>query len=313
MNRLKLSQLILGVILFLCVCLSYQATLVPPFFIDSVVAIGHKETIPGPNPGPPQVKWVPEASGFLYGDFISKQGDQSLYTIYLVTNRHVILDHIAAAAGPLSIRFNLQSPGSAREYDVPLNDEHGKPTWHAHPDSDVDLAVIKINGNFLKEQGAKYDFFRSESNLLTREKAKEIGLSEGNGIFVLGFPLGLVDGMQDYVIVRQGAIARIRDRLDSPMVKFFLIDSFMFPGSSGSPVVLKPETVFILGTRPPITQSYLVGVVQGFVSYIDTAVSTQTKRPRVTFEENSGLARVVPGIRCVYRRPSHAQASESTE
>jgi S1-C subfamily serine protease len=294
MSRLKVSQLILGVILFLCLCLSYQATLVPPFFIDSVVAIGHKEPIPGPSPGSPQVKWVPEASGFLYGNFASKQGDQSLYEIYLVTNRHVILDHIAAPAGPLSVRFNLQSLGSAREYDVPLNDEHGRPTWHGHPDADVDLAVIPINANFLKEQGARFDFFRSESNLLTREKAKEIGLSEGDGIFVLGFPMGLVDGIQDYVIVRHGTIARIRDRLDSPTVKTFLIDAFIFPGNSGSPVVLKPESVSIQGTKPAITTAYLVGVVQGFVPYIDVAVSAQTKRPRVTFEENSGLAKVVP-------------------
>ncbi|MGA2607148.1 MAG: serine protease [Terriglobia bacterium] len=290
MSRLKPSQLILGVILFLCLCVSYRATLVPPMYMDCVVAIGHKETTPGQNQG----KWLAEASGFLYGDFISKQGDQSQYTVYLVTNRHVILDHIAAATGPLSVRFNLQSPGSAREYDVLLNDEHGKPTWHVHPDADVDLAVIPINANFLKEQGARFDFFRSESNLLTREKAKEIGLSEGDGIFVLGFPMGLVDGMQDYAIVRQGAIARIRDRLDSPMVKFFLIDSFIFPGSSGSPVVLKPEAVSIQGTKPAINQAYLVGVVQGFVSYIDRAISEQTKRPRITFEENSGLAKVVP-------------------
>jgi S1-C subfamily serine protease len=268
--------------------------LVPPFFVDSVVAIGHMEATPGPNPGLTQVRWVPDASGFLYGDLISKQGDQGLYEVYLVTNKHVVLDHIAAAAGPLSVRFNSQSPGSAREYDIPLNDEHGKPTWHAHADADVDLAVIRINANFLKEQGARFDFFTSNGNLLTREKAKEIGLSEGDGIFVLGFPMGLVGGIQDYVIVRQGAIARIRDRLDSPTVKTFLIDSFIFPGSSGSPVVLKPEASSIVGTKPAIHQAYLVGVVQAYVSYIDTAYSKQTKRPRVTFEENSGLATVVP-------------------
>jgi len=148
MSRLKPSQLILGVLLFLCLCVSFQATLVPPFFIDSVVAIGHKEVIPEPNPalnpGPPKVKWVPEASGFLYGDFISNQGDKSVYTTYLVTNKHVVLDHIAAAAGPLSVRFNSQSPGFAREYDVLLNDEHGKPLWHGHPDADVDLAVNAV-------------------------------------------------------------------------------------------------------------------------------------------------------------------------
>jgi S1-C subfamily serine protease len=294
MSKLRLSHLTWGGILFLCLGLSYQATLVPPFYLDTVVVIGHNETIPAPSPGSPQVKWVPEASGFLYGDFLFKQGDQRQYDIYLVTNKHVILDHMAAATGPLLVRFNLQSPGPAREYSIPFKDEQGKPSWHAHPDADVDLAVVRINANLLRDQGARFDFFRSDGPILNREKAKEIGLSEGDEIFVMGFPMGLADGVQDYVIVRQGVIARIRDRLDSPTVKTFLIDAFVFPGNSGSPVVLKPESASIQGTKPGINEAYLLGIVQGFVPYIDVAVSAQTRRARVTFEENSGLANVVP-------------------
>jgi hypothetical protein len=38
----------------------------------------------------------------------------------------------------------------------------------------------------------------------------------------------------------------------------------------------------------------LIGVVRGFIPYTDVAVSQQTLRPRVTFEENSGLAEVIP-------------------
>jgi S1-C subfamily serine protease len=212
----------------------------------------------------------------------------------VVTTKHVILDHMAAAAGPLLVRFNLQSLGTVSDFELSYMDEHGKPTWHVHPDDDVDLAVVRINANLLRERGARYDFFRSDGPILSREKAKEIGLSEGDGIFVLGFPMGLADGIQNYVILRQGVIARIRDRLDSPTVKTFLIDSFVFPGNSGSPVVLKPEPASIQGTKPGINQAYLIGIVQGFVPFIDVAVSAQTKRPRVTFEENSGLARVVP-------------------
>ena len=74
----------------------------------------------------------------------------------------------------------------------------------------------------------------------------------------------------------------------------FLLDSFIFPGNSGGPVVSKPELVSIQGAKPAITQAYLIGVVQGFRPYIDVAISSQTKRPRVTFEENSGLAEVIP-------------------
>jgi hypothetical protein len=55
-------------------------------------------------------------------------------------------------------------------------------------------------------------------DLLSRRKAKELelGLSEGDGVDVLGFPMGLTGQGEDDVIVRQGAIARVRDTLESP-------------------------------------------------------------------------------------------------
>lgn len=112
---------------------------------------------------------------------------------------------------------------------------------------------------------------------------------------MLGFPMGIVDGeTQEYVIVRQGVIARIRNTLESSVITPFLIDSFIFPGNSGGPVILRPELGSIQGAKPAINEAYLLGIVKGYVPYIDVAVSAQTKRPRVTFEENSGLAEVIP-------------------
>ena len=107
--------------------------------------------------------------------------------------------------------------------------------------------------------------------------------------------MGIVDRGQDYAIVRHGVLARIRNTLDSATPTNYLVDSFVFPGTSGSPVLLKPEFVTIQGAKPGIRQAYLLGVVKSFIPYIDVAFSAQTKRPRVTFEENSGLAEVIPG------------------
>jgi len=279
----------LASLLFVSLYPWFHPTLIPPTFVDRVVAIGRHEPTGVPN----QDRFVPEASGFLYGDFLSKQGELSAHQLYLVTNRHVIEGHIAATARPLAVKFNVKS--AAPEYDAPLQDEHGKPLWHPHPNPAIDVAIMPINADFLKEQGARFDYFRSEQDLLTRAKAKEIGLSEGDGVFVLGFPMGIVDGeTQEYVIVRQGVIARVRNTLESPVFTPFLIDSFVFPGNSGSPVVLRPEIVSIQGAKAPIPQAYLLGIVRDFVPYIDAAVSTQTKHLRVTFEENSGLVEVIP-------------------
>jgi hypothetical protein len=75
--------------------------------------------------------------------------------------------------------------------------------------------------------------------------------------------------------------------------KNFIIDALVFPGNSGGPVVLKPDIAAIQGTRNQ-PAAYLIGVVVSFIPYTELAVSAQTHRPRVSFEENSGLAEVLP-------------------
>jgi hypothetical protein len=289
--KFKWICVVVGTLLLTCSG-SYAGPL-PVVFLDRVVAIGRKDTTPGPNLG----RWIGEASGFLYGDFVGKNSEQkSLYQPYLVTNRHVIEEHLAATNGPLSIRFNQKSGGPVQEYDFPLIVD-GVPTWRAHPDPLVDIAVVRLNGSWFEQMGIKFDYFHSDFDTLSRVKAKELGLSEGYGVFVLGFPMNLVGTQQDYVVVRQGSIARIRDTLDSPAtVKSFLIDSFIFPGNSGGPVVLRPETAEaqFQGEKPPIRAAFLLGVVRGYLPYTDVAISLQTKHPRVTFEENSGLTEVFP-------------------
>lgn len=93
---------IVGAILFLLsACPSFNATNLPPIFLNRVVAIGRTEMSPGPLQG----QWVAEASGFLYGDFVAKVNEkENNYALYLVTNRHVIEDHVAATAGPMVVK-----------------------------------------------------------------------------------------------------------------------------------------------------------------------------------------------------------------
>jgi S1-C subfamily serine protease len=293
MTRMTGSWLGFVIVLALCfifICPSFHGTLIPPSFLDCVVVIGRNEL----HPPIPVAQWVPEASGFLYGHFVQKIGDHNQYATYLVTNRHVIEEHAALTNSPLSVKFNLKNGGSTKAYDIPLRNPQGQQMWHFNPNPLIDVAVVGVNVNLLEAEGAAFSYFKSDHDLLTRSKAKELGLSEGDGVFVLGFPMGLVGQQQDYVIVRQGAIARVRDALEASSMSPFLVDSFIFPGNSGGPVVLKPEIVTISGAKPSINQAYLLGLVRGFIPYTDVAISAQTKRPRVTFEENSGLAEVIP-------------------
>lgn len=247
--------------------------LIPPDYLDAVVALGFRE-------GDAEVRWA--ATGFLYGRLVKgAPGDAKVYDVYLVTSRHVL-----TGARSVCVRFNSDAGESAQQYEVALHPAGGRPQWVGHADRAVDIAAISVNAPLLKQLGIRFSFFRSDLNVATRQVAVEIGLTEGDGVFVLGFPMGLVGAHRNFVIVRQGVIARIRDALagDSEEV---LIDGTVFPGSSGGPVVTKPEAIDIKGTKA-VRTSYLLGIVASYVPYQDVAVSIQTQRPRVIFEENSG-------------------------
>jgi len=252
--------------------------LIPTFFLDCVVAIGFENA---------EKERHYAATGFLYGKLIKQEGESKNYRIFLVTNKHVFNDSKTAW-----LRFNPEGDEPAKEFEVLLMDSNNKQTWLVHPDPEVDLAIIGINAGFLSEQGIRFSFFRSDQHITTRAQATELGISEGDGVFVLGFPMGMIGEKRNFVIVKQGVIARIRDTL-AGHTKEFLVDASIFPGNSGGPVVSRPEMIAIQGTKANGNAS-LLGVVSSYVPYQDVAISMQTKRPRIIFEENSGLASIVP-------------------
>ena len=258
--------------------------LIPPAFLNSVVALGGSS-----QDG--EIRYT--ATGFLYG-YPSGRSDADgakLYWIFLVTNRHVFQKAFDRNA-VLQARFNRPIGAGANVYPIPVQEPDGSPAWTVHPDSDVDVAVLRISPNRLKQDGVEYSFFDSDSKTFTLEQAQENEVSEGDGVFVLGFPLGEVGSDRNYAIVRQGIIARAQDWLRGDS-RTFLIDASIFPGNSGGPVLLKPETTSIRGTKPN-PRCGLIGMVSSYLSYQEIAVSTQTERPRMIFEENSGLGIVVP-------------------
>ncbi len=252
--------------------------LIPPFFLDCVVAIGMENNSK-------EINWV--ASGFLYGHFMEKVGDQDRYLVYLVTNRHVFENQES-----VWLRFNPTTDEKAHTWRLPLIDGNKSLLWHSCADTQKDVAVIPVNVRQLGEQGMQFSYFQSDKNVATIKNLIELGITEGDYAYLLGFPMGLLGGDRNYVIVRSGSIARIRDMVQG-VSNNFLIDAFVFPGNSGGPAILKPELVAISGTKTQ-GSACLIGIVTSYVPYSDVAISTQTKRPRVIFEENSGLSAIQP-------------------
>ena len=253
--------------------------LIPRFFLDCVIAIG----VPS---GKGQVKWI--ASSFLYGDFFKKAGEEkSIYHVYLVTNRHVF-----NGLKEVHLRFNPTGKEPAKTYSLDLVDTQSKKLWTPHTDPNIDIAVTTININLLKEHGIQFAYFQSDQHVAALDKVAELGITEGDFIYTLGFPMELVGPERNYVIVRSGNIARIQCAIEHRSNEF-LIDALTFPGNSGGPVVTKPEAIAIHETKA-VSSAYLIGVVQSYLPYQDFAISEQTKKPRVMFEENSGLTAAIP-------------------
>ena len=161
-----------------------------------------------------------------------------------------------------------------------------------HPRPECDVAVLRVNAPRLEDDGIEFSFFAGDIDTFTLEQARESEVSEGDGVFVLGFPLGEAGEERNYAVVRQGIVARVQDWLKGTG-QTFLIDASIFPGNSGGPVLLKPELTSIQGTKSN-DKCVLIGMVSSYLPYREIAISQQTGRPRMIFEENSGLGVVVP-------------------
>ena len=251
--------------------------LLPPHFLNSVVAIGMK-----PNDDlDAKTQWI--GTGFIYGVDADDSGSEGYP--FLVTNRHVL-----EGAGIIVIKMNRTDDLPAGEYPINLGSERHLVTTHPQ---DLDVAVLPVPYDVWNVDQVATSVI-PERQSLSRAAAEEIGVSEGDGVFAIGFPMGLVDDYEDqlFPIVRQGCIARIRDWL-SERTRQILIDAHIFPGNSGGPVFLRPSTVSIAGTKANST-SFLIGMVSSYIPYQDVAYSLQTNQARVVFEENSGIAEIVP-------------------
>jgi hypothetical protein len=208
----------------------------------------------------------------------------------LVTAKHVVESRITNA---LDIRFRVDSNDvnqPVQEFRLP--NQTGASQWFFHPNPDIDVAVIFINWDALKAHKVEPTFFMDDQTVASRATLKDREVAAGDGIFVLGFPMGLTGEERNYVIVRQGCIARISEMLDGATSNF-LIDASVYPGNSGGPVILKIEMTAIEGTKSQTTAT-LLGLVTSYIPYEDIAVSQQTDLVRIIFQENSGLAEVLP-------------------
>lgn len=154
-------------------------------------------------------------------------------------------------------------PSVGDKFEIDITDF--EKAWIFHPQSNVDLAILPISLILNTAYAQKFEIFTpflTESTIpISQDIADNIGvISE---IFMLGYPNGLWDEVNNLPLLRRGLTAT------SPIYNFngkqeFLIDCACFPGSSGSPIFIykpsghsTPNGDFIVGRE----LFYLIGIL----------------------------------------------------
>lgn len=227
-------------------------------------------------------EWGGQGTGFL----VTRETDagDGSGKIFLVTNKHVVHEDPAmrAIARNLTCYFNSKGAGredSAVAMDILLRTFDGEVTFREHPHSDTDVLAVDASfwlNQHLQNLNVKWIGY---DNFGFNAKLAELEVSIGDEIMVLGYPAiypaGFQQGNTSLPIVRQGIIATkigtaLRDQMDdgkgrtyTRVLRGFLYDGASIPGSSGSPVVLKPVVGRLIGNTIQMSTApmILLGIV----------------------------------------------------
>ncbi len=223
-----------------------------------------------------------KGTGFL----VRRMMDRPMGKIFLVTNKHVIgLDHESRTkTNWFTLYLNVRDEKGKIRGDSLFVAVHGhRPTsqwplmYREHPDPEVDVLAVDISVLWYASGATKYwpnHAWADYSQFATREKLGKFGITIGDEVMVIGYPLGLTHRETNFPLVRSGIIAtRIGEEFEADVlesngakrkktIRGFLVDCAMIPGSSGSPVVLRsPTKQKMEGRLGKLSRSVLVGIM----------------------------------------------------
>lgn len=214
-------------------------------------------------------------TGFL----VARDIGDGLARIFLVTNKHVLHPEVEGrrSAKKAYLYINVKDENGqvcGQTITITLHDTSGEPMWREHADENVDVlamdvTILDLNLPSFEHRWVQY------GDVIDQAKIAEYEVCIGDSVIVIGYPSGYSQGSSNFPLVREGIIST---RLGEPFVeeeqkldgfterrtyRGFLIDGATIPGSSGSPVVLKPVSgrnvkgSIQLGTPPAL----LLGII----------------------------------------------------
>lgn len=275
-----MNKAVLTIAYFFLFCGIAGGQTLNPVFLNSTVLISFK----------PDPKTSSAGTGFL----VSRELEHGEGHIFLVTNKHVLPKE--GKEKSVTIRVNTRSGDKlqVQEIDVPIVGKDGRylPSVKLHLKKDFDVAVVRITEDVLKHEikgtWIPYSLF------VTKDILKAENITVGDEIFLLGYPDGIYDPRNVSPILREGVISTVptegyafnetlrKTRGLPDQIDGFLIDANVFPGSSGSLVILKQQATTI-GPRGETVVSgakkipYLLGIVSASIPIYDKALGSEQR------------------------------------
>lgn len=204
-------------------------------------------------------------TGFYY-DFCKKKIDKDFdWSIPgIVTNRHVIEDGEYG-----SFYINRKGDDNECKFGDMTEIRFKKKDWIHHPDSSIDLSILLLYP-ILKENklDVKDLFIRHMYVSLLPKESQWNKFSSMEDIITIGFPNGFWDEENNIPIVRKG-ITATHPKINYKGKEQFLVDIPIYPGISGSPVLLMSygyewydKKNYSVGSR-----CYFIGILYAMATY----------------------------------------------
>lgn len=161
---------------------------------------------------------------------------------FIVTNKHVVM---GMQQGALTfIKRDGELPKLGDCFRTALEDWPQR--WFGHPSPDIDIAVCPLGPieAFIKKQHGIDLFYRYVTNDAIPNEEQANNLDAVEPVTFIGYPNGVWDSKNYLPIARRGTTATPIG-VDFEGTPRFLIDASVFGGSSGSPVFVYDQGIWL--------------------------------------------------------------------
>ena len=184
---------------------------------------------------------------------------------FLVSNRHVLYPKETM---PDSIVFTLKkrntTTGQTEWKPVTMDRKYLIENMRLHMNKQVDVASIKVDGIFKTILESRFYRPYAISNP-DSSQLNEINPEIGDDVLIIGYPRGYYDEYNKIPILKSGVIASFFG-LPFQNLPCYIVDSKLYPGSSGSIVISKHQPVIIKEGQPAFANRkdfILLGIYSG--------------------------------------------------